>query len=60
MGHKKVPVLCKTTVQRKFCVPFCSIYIFPCLFLLRGQNYFMHMEQWEKKRPKKTTVRRTL
>ena len=27
MGHKKVPVFCKTTtVQRKFCVPF------PCPF----------------------------
>ena len=48
MGHKKVPVSVNndraTEILNSISVPI-SFYIFPLFFLLRGQNYFTHVEQ---------------
>ena len=61
MGHKKVPVFCKTTtVQRKCCVPF------PCPF--RSTYYRVYfccvgkiiLSTWNGEQTVKKTVKRTL
>ena len=49
MGHKKYPFFVKkndraTEILRSVSVPV-PFYILPCLFLLRGQNYFKHVER---------------
>ena len=61
MGHKKVPVFCKTTtVQRKFCFPF------PCPF--RSTYYRVYfccvgkiiLSTWNGEQTVKKMVKRTL